>query len=242
MERNENRTEHSSLDLCRFFPYIQEFTKKSSESIWTCNVTTLLSWSPPDGKLYLEFGGKMLEDFHAARVLPGYEPDTDRCSKNCATAEIATPSMPTILSTQKPVNFYDQEVLSDRQIHELGIFVALLPSPNMLTSCSRRLSQTTGQERHRLISTIRSRAIRPIWTTSSPEGMGKNDYIKTSRNLVVVTAPGPKPCKLATSNVHVPWPIKWDQIRLVLSLKPSQYGIFLCTTQLAWFMKQRLQI
>ena len=41
-----------------------------------CNVTTLLSGSTNSmAKLYLEFGGKMLEDFHAARVLPGYEPD-----------------------------------------------------------------------------------------------------------------------------------------------------------------------
>ena len=56
-----------------------------------------------------------------------------------------------------------------------------------------------------LISTIRSRAIRLIWTTSSLlKGMGKNDYIKTSRNLVVVTAPGPGSGKLATcmSNMY----------------------------------------
>ena len=52
-----------------------------------------------DGKLYLEFGGKMLEDFHAARVLPGYEPD----NKIKLLQELSLPSTPTTLSTQKPV-------------------------------------------------------------------------------------------------------------------------------------------
>ena len=59
-----------------------------------------------DGKLYLEFGGKMLEDFHAARVLPWIRNQTIRSSysKNCATRwKLSLPSTPTTLSTQKPV-------------------------------------------------------------------------------------------------------------------------------------------
>ena len=75
----------------------------------------------------------------------------------------------------------------------------------------------------------------------SPEGMGKNDYIKTSRNLIVVTAPGPGSGKLATcmSNMY------HDQInginQVMLNLKPSQFGICRFITQLTWPMKLPLQ-
>ena len=71
----------------------------------------------------------------------------------------------------------------------------------------------------------------------SPEGMGKNDYIKTSRNLIVVTAPGPGSGKLATcmSNMY------HDQINGIKSgyanLKPSQFGICHFITQSTWPMK-----
>ncbi len=133
-----------------------------------------------DGKLYLEFGGKMLEDFHAARVLPGYEPDN---------------------------KIKDQEVLRlIDKFNELGIFVG-----------SVVITQYAGQPaadafRNQLEKNgIDSYLHYPIkgYPTDmdhiiSPEGMGKNDYIKTSRNLIVVTAPGPGSGKLATcmSNMY----------------------------------------
>ncbi len=73
--------EYSSLDSCdKHFPYIQEFYMKkqafSSEKYLNLQRDHIIERiNQFDGKLYLEFGGKMLEDFHAARVLPGYEPD-----------------------------------------------------------------------------------------------------------------------------------------------------------------------
>ena len=58
-----------------------------------------------DGKLYLEFGGKMLEDFHAARVLPGYEPDNKikLLQELKEQVEVVIASMLAILSTLRLV-------------------------------------------------------------------------------------------------------------------------------------------
>ncbi|MGT2911873.1 DUF1846 domain-containing protein [Streptococcus cameli] len=166
-----------------------------------------------NGKLYLEFGGKMLEDFHAARVLPGYEPD----NKIRLLHELRDQVEIVIAINANNIEHskargdlgisYDQEVfrLIDK-FNDLDIFVG-----------SVVITQYAGQPaadafRHELTKNgIASYLHYPIdgYPTAidriiSPEGMGKNDYIKTSRNLVVVTAPGPGSGKLATcmSNLY----------------------------------------
>lgn len=166
-----------------------------------------------DGKLYLEFGGKMLEDFHAARVLPGYEPD----NKIKLLQELKDQVEVVIAINANNIEHskargdlgisYDQEVfrLMDK-FKELGIYVG-----------SVVITQYTGQAaatvfRNQLDKNgIPSYLHYPIkgYPTDmnhiiSPDGMGKNDYIKTSRNLIVVTAPGPGSGKLATcmSNMY----------------------------------------
>ena len=166
-----------------------------------------------DGKLYLEFGGKMLEDFHAARVLPGYEPD----NKIKLLQELRDQVEIVIAINANNIEHskargdlgisYDQEVLRlIDKFNELGIYVG-----------SVVITQYAGQAaadafRKQLDkSGIASYLHYPIkgYPTDmdhiiSPEGLGKNDYIKTSRNLVVVTAPGPGSGKLATcmSNMY----------------------------------------
>ncbi|HGR0354936.1 TPA: DUF1846 domain-containing protein [Streptococcus pneumoniae] len=166
-----------------------------------------------DGKLYLEFGGKMLEDFHAARVLPGYEPD----NKIKLLQELKEQVEVVIAINASNIEHskargdlgisYDQEVLRlIDKFNELGIFVG-----------SVVITQYAGQPaadafRNQLEKNgIDSYLHYPIkgYPTDmdhiiSPEGMGKNDYIKTSRNLIVVTAPGPGSGKLATcmSNMY----------------------------------------
>ena len=120
-----------------------------------------------DGKLYLEFGGKMLEDFHAARVLPGYEPDN--------------------------------KIKLLQELKEQVEVVIAINASNIEHSKARGdLGISYDQEVLRLIDPTDMDHI------ISPEGMGKNDYIKTSRNLIVVTAPGPGSGKLATcmSNMY----------------------------------------
>lgn len=160
-----------------------------------------------EGKLYLEFGGKMLEDFHAARVLPGYEPN----NKIRLLQELKDQVEIVIAINANNIEHskargdlgisYDQEVfrLIDT-FRELDLFVG-----------SVVITQYTGQTaadafRHSLTKHgIASYLHYPIkgYPTDinhiiSPEGMGKNDYINTSRNLIVVTAPGPGSGKLAT--------------------------------------------
>ena len=128
-----------------------------------------------DGKLYLEFGGKMLEDFHAARVLPGYEPD----NKIKLLQELRDQVEIVIAINANNIEHskargdlgisYDQEVLRlIDKFNELGIFVALSSSPNMLDKLQQMpFANNWTRAGSPLISTIRSRAIRPIWTTSS---------------------------------------------------------------------------
>ena len=114
-----------------------------------------------DGKLYLEFGGKMLEDFHAARVLPGYEPD----NKIKLLQELRDQVEIVIAINANNIEHskargdlgisYDQEVLRlIDKFNELGFFRLCRHHPICWTSCSRCLSQTTGQERDRLLSPL----------------------------------------------------------------------------------------
>jgi len=166
-----------------------------------------------EGKLYMEFGGKMLEDFHAARVLPGYEPDNKiRLLKELKDqVEIVIAINANNIEHSKARGdlgiSYDQEVLRlIDTFNELDIYVG-----------SVVITQYSGQPAADLFRSqlekngIASYIHYPIkgYPTDmdhiiSPEGMGKNDYIKTSRNLVVVTAPGPGSGKLATclSNMY----------------------------------------
>lgn len=160
-----------------------------------------------DGKLYMEFGGKMLEDFHAARVLPGYEPDNKiKLLKELREqVEIVIAINANNIEHSKARGdlgiSYDQEVfrLIDK-FKDLDIFVG-----------SVVVTQYSGQPAADIFRSqlskngIASYLHYPIkgYPTDidhivSPEGMGKNDYIETSRNLVVVTAPGPGSGKLAT--------------------------------------------
>ncbi|MER0122220.1 DUF1846 domain-containing protein [Streptococcus sp. ZJ93] len=160
-----------------------------------------------DGKLYMEFGGKMLEDFHAARVLPGYEPDNKikLLQELKEQVEIVIAINASNIEHSKARGdlgiSYDQEVLRlIDTFNDLGIYVG-----------SVVITQYTNQPaadafRHQLEKNgIKSYLHYPIKGYPSdidhiisPEGMGKNEYIETSRNLIVVTAPGPGSGKLAT--------------------------------------------
>ena len=167
-----------------------------------------------DGKLYLEFGGKMLEDFHAARVLPGYEPD----NKIKLLQELKDQVEVVIAINASNIEHskargdlgisYDQEVLRlIDKFNELNIYVGSVVITQYSGQPAADRPSVTKLEKNGITSYIHY----PIkgYPTDinhiiSPEGMGKNDYIKTSRNLIVVTAPGPGSGKLATclSNMY----------------------------------------
>lgn len=159
------------------------------------------------GKLYLEFGGKLFDDYHASRVLPGFEPDSKiRMLKALSEdAEIVIAINADAIEKNKRRGdlgiTYDQEVL--RLIDaftEFGLFVGSVvitqfAGQHLAESFEARLkSLGVKTYRHYPIAGYPS----DISLIVSEDGYGKNDYIETSRKLVVVTAPGPGSGKMAT--------------------------------------------
>ena len=160
-----------------------------------------------DGKLYMELGGKLFDDHHASRVLPGFKPDSklrmlaqlhdsieivivvnaDDIEKNKVRADLGIT--------------YDEDVLRLRDEFMTRNFMV----------GSVVITHYTGQHaadqfRHRLEREgIKSYVHYPIdgyphnvELIASDEGFGKNEYVVTSRPLVIVTAPGPGSGKMAT--------------------------------------------
>ncbi|MCR4774978.1 MAG: DUF1846 domain-containing protein [Saccharofermentans sp.] len=159
------------------------------------------------GKLYLEFGGKLFDDYHASRVLPGFEPDSKirmlkALSDDC---EIVIAINADAIEKNKRRGdlgiTYDQEVL--RLIDaftEFGLYVGSVvitqfAGQHLAESFETRLkSLGVKTYRHYPIAGYPS----DISLIVSEDGYGKNDYIETTRKLVVVTAPGPGSGKMAT--------------------------------------------
>ena len=159
------------------------------------------------GKLYLEFGGKLFDDYHASRVLPGFAPDSKfRMLESMADdVEIVVAINANDIEKNKVRGdlgiTYDEDVLRLTDIfRSYGFYVG-----------SVVLTQYAGQGaadvfRRRLgelgITCYTHYPIEgyphDIDLIVSDEGYGKNDYIATTRPLVVVTAPGPGSGKLAT--------------------------------------------
>ena len=158
-------------------------------------------------KLYLEFGGKLFDDYHASRVLPGFEPD----SKIKMLLELKDITEIIMCINAKDIErkkiradygiTYDMEVL--RLIDE---FKNLGLSVNSVV-----ITLYTGKESSKkFINQLEKRHIKTYVHTPtkgyptdvdvivSDEGYGANPYIETTKKLVVVTAPGPSSGKLAT--------------------------------------------
>ncbi|MBO5461148.1 MAG: DUF1846 domain-containing protein [Ruminococcus sp.] len=160
-----------------------------------------------DDKLYLEFGGKLFDDYHASRVLPGFAPD----SKLRLLKQLSDQAEIVIVISAKDIEknkmrgdlgiTYDLDVLRlmDSFRHS-GLFVG-----------SVVITQFSGQESALLFKRkLEKLGIKtyihyniPGYPSNIPlivsdEGFGKNEYIETSRPLVIVTAPGPGSGKMAT--------------------------------------------
>ena len=159
-----------------------------------------------DGKLYLELGGKLFDDHHASRVLPGFQPDSKlrMFQKLSDSIEIVIViSAADIEKNKKRADLgitYDEDVLRLRnEFQNMGFMVG-----------SVVVTHYNGQPaaiafRHRLeregISTYCHYLIEGyphnVSLIASDEGFGKNEYVKTTRPLVIVTAPGPGSGKMA---------------------------------------------
>jgi len=159
------------------------------------------------GKLYLEFGGKLFDDFHASRVLPGFEPDSKirmlQQLKNDAEIVI-TINAEDIQSSKRRGDLgitYDNDVLRlIDTFREMDLYVGSVvltrfneqPSANAFL----KLLNKRGIKcyRHYTIEGYPS----DVQHIVSEQGLGKNEYIETTHSLIVITAPGPGSGKMAT--------------------------------------------
>ncbi len=159
------------------------------------------------GKLYLEFGGKLFDDFHASRVLPGFQPDSKirMLSTMKDDAEIVIAINASDIEKNKVRGdlgiTYDMDVLRlIDAFRDYGLFVGSV----VLTQFTDQPAAVAYQKKleNLGIKVYRHYPI-PGYPANvqyivSDEGYGRNDYIETSRSLVVVTAPGPGSGKMAT--------------------------------------------
>ncbi len=159
------------------------------------------------GKLYLEFGGKLYDDNHASRVLPGFQPDSKLRMLLQLKEQVEMVIAINTADIEKNKIRGDLGITYDRDvIRLLDIFrgFGLYVSSVVLTRYEGQTAAKAFQARlesmgvkvyhHYAIEGYPS----DIAHVVSDEGYGKNDYIETTRELVVVTAPGPGSGKLAT--------------------------------------------
>ena len=160
-----------------------------------------------DNKLYLEFGGKLFDDYHASRVLPGFEPDSklQMLLQLKEQAEIVIViSAQDIISSKVRGDYgitYDLDVLRLIDAFQgMGLFVGSVcvtmytAAPEVEAFENKLNSVGVRTFRHYKIPGYPNDVARIV----SDEGYGKNDYIETQRPLVVITAPGPGSGKMAT--------------------------------------------
>ncbi len=159
------------------------------------------------GKLYLEFGGKLFDDYHASRVLPGFEPDAKvkMLLKLKDQAEIIIVINADAIEKNKRRGdlgiTYDLDTLRlIDAFRGIGLFVGSVVitrytgQPLAVAFENRLKSLGIKVYRHYPIEDYPAN----IPYIVSDEGFGKNDYIETERELVIVTAPGPGSGKMAT--------------------------------------------
>ena len=160
------------------------------------------------GKLYLEFGGKLFDDYHASRVLPGFKPDTkvEMLSKIKDEVEVVIVINAVDIANNKLRAdlgiTYDEDVLrlydelATRGLFVGSIVIAQFSWENVAAVNFKRRLENYGVKVycHYPIEGYPLNVAHIV----SEEGFGKNDYIETSRKIVVVTAPGPGSGKMAT--------------------------------------------
>ncbi|MBO5354743.1 MAG: DUF1846 domain-containing protein [Clostridia bacterium] len=159
------------------------------------------------GKLYLEFGGKLFDDYHASRALPGFAPDSKirMLLQLAAEAEIVIAINAADIEKNKVRGdlgiTYDQDVLRlIDAFRGFGLYVGSV----VLTRYTGQSAASAFQKR---LEALGLKVYRhypipgypsDVKSIVSDEGFGKNEYIETTRSLVVVTAPGPGSGKMAT--------------------------------------------
>ena len=160
-----------------------------------------------DNKLYLELGGKLFDDFHASRVLPGFQPD----SKMKMLLQLADHLEIIIVINATDIEkskvrgdigiTYDADVLRlidafrGIGLYVSGVVIAQYSGQSIADAFHKKLVKLGIKVYlHYPIEGYPANIAHIV----SDDGFGKNDYIETARPLVVVTAPGPGSGKMAT--------------------------------------------
>ncbi len=158
-------------------------------------------------KLYLEFGGKLFDDYHASRVLPGFEPD----SKLQMLMQIADMAEIVIVINAEDIVknkmrgdlgiTYDNDVMrlicefEKKGLYVSSVVITRFAGQSAAVQFKERLEKKNIRVyKHYAIDGYPSN----IPLIISENGFGKNEYIETTRPLVVITAPGPGSGKMAT--------------------------------------------
>ena len=159
------------------------------------------------GKLYLEFGGKLFDDYHASRVLPGFAPDNKirmllelKDQAEIVIAINAGDIEKSKLRGDLGITYETDVVRLVDVFRDFGLYVGSIaltqytgqPSADLFTERMGKL----GLKVYRLYRIPNYPA--DVKTIVSDDGYGKNEYIETSRPIVIVTAPGPGSGKMAT--------------------------------------------
>ncbi len=159
------------------------------------------------GKLYLEFGGKLYDDYHASRVLPGFQPDSKLRMLLQLKDQVEVVIAINAADIEKNKIRGDLGITYDRDVirlinifREQGLYVSSVVLTRYDNQSAARAFESRLESmglkvyHHYAIPGYPSDTARIV----SDEGFGKNEYIETTRELVVVTAPGPGSGKLAT--------------------------------------------
>ncbi len=164
------------------------------------------------GKLYLELGGKLFDDYHASRVLPGFKPDTklQMLKKLADDVEVVIAINAGDIEANKIRRdlgiTYDVDVLRLIDAYRAaGLYVGSV----VLTQYRNQSSAAAFKSKLEALG-VKVFIHYPIEgypynvkLIVSDEGFGKNEYIETTRRLIIVTAPGPGSGKLATCLSHL---------------------------------------
>ena len=159
------------------------------------------------GKLYLEFGGKLFDDYHASRVLPGFAPDSKVKMllemKDEAEIVIAISADDIERSKRRGdlgITYDDDTLRLIDAFRGIGLYIGSV----VLTHYRGQAIADKFQHRLEALGVkVYRHYIIPDYPSNIPlivsdDGFGRNDYIETTRSLVVVTAPGPGSGKMAT--------------------------------------------
>ena len=159
------------------------------------------------GKLYLEFGGKLFDDFHASRVLPGFAPDSKVKMllemKDEAEIVIAISADDIERSKRRGdlgITYEDDTLRLIDAFRGIGLYIGSVVITHYR---GQAIADQFKKRLEALGVAVYLHYIIPDYPSNVPliisdEGFGKNEYIETTRSLVVVTAPGPGSGKMAT--------------------------------------------